>query len=127
MLTLDHYWSSVCSQKVRFCLAEKGLGWWVRHIDLFIFDHWQPDYLTLNPKAVVPTLDHDGDELIESNVIVEYREDMFDGFSLSPDKPLAKARVRLWLYNSESIAHLSVNMASYNPRHAPRLARFSKE
>ena len=26
MLTLYHYWSSVCSQKVRMCLAEKGLA-----------------------------------------------------------------------------------------------------
>ncbi len=37
MLTLYHYWSSVCSQKARFCLAEKGLEWQSRHIDLFTF------------------------------------------------------------------------------------------
>ena len=127
MLTLYHYWSSVCSQKVRFCLAEKGLEWESRHIDLFTFDHWQPHYLALNPKAVVPTLDHDGNVLIESNVIVEYLDDMFPGLSLSPVEPLAKSRMRLWLYDSEAIAHSNVNTASYNPRHAPRLARFSKE
>ncbi len=44
MLTLYHYWSSVCSQKARFCLAEKGLEWQCRHIDLFKFDHWQPGF-----------------------------------------------------------------------------------
>ena len=127
MLTLYHYWSSVCSQKVRFCLEEKGLEWESRHIDLFTFDHWQPHYLALNPKAVVPTLDHDGNVLIESNVIVEYLDDIFPGLSLSPVEPLAKSRMRLWLYDSEAIAHSNVNTASYNPRHAPRLARFSKE
>ena len=73
------------------------------------------------------TLDHDGNVLIESNVIVEYLDDMFPGLSLSPVGPLAKSRMRLWLYDSEAIAHSNVNTASYNPRHAPRLARFSKE
>ena len=127
MLTLYHYWSSVCSQKARFVLAEKGVEWHSRHIDLFTFDHWQPDYLALNPKAVVPTLDHDGRVLIESNVIAEYLDDAFDGPALAPDDAMAKARMRLWLYDSEAIAHSNVNTASYNPRHAPRLARFSKE
>ena len=127
MLTLYHYWSSVCSQKARFCLAEKGLEWQSRHIDLFTFDHWQPDYLALNPKAVVPTLDHDGHVLIESNVVVEYLDDAFPDPPLGPAGSLAKARMRLWLYDSEAIAHPNVNTASYNPRHAPRLARFSKE
>ena len=37
MLTLYHYWSSVCSRKARFCLAEKGLEWQSQHIDLFTF------------------------------------------------------------------------------------------
>ena len=127
MLTLYHYWSSVCSQKARFCLAEKALSWESRHVDLFTFDHWQPDYLALNHKAVVPTLDHDGRILIESNVIAEYLDEAFPGPELSPADPLAKARMRLWLYDSEAIAHPAVNTASYNPRHAPRLARFSKE
>jgi len=127
MLTLYHYWSSVCSQKARFVLAEKELEWQSRHIDLFTFDHWQPAYLALNPKGVVPTLDHDGHVVIESNVIAEYLDDAFPGPSLSPTDPLAKARMRLWLYDSEAIAHPGVNTASYNPRHAPRLARFATE
>ncbi len=127
MLTMYHYWRSVCSQKARFCLAEKGLKWHSRHVDLFTFDHWQPDYLALNPKAVVPTLDHDGNVLIESNVIIEYLDDAFAGPSLSPADALAKASMRLWLYDSEAIAHPNVALASYNPRHAPRFARLSTE
>ena len=60
MLRLYHYWSSVCSQKVRMCLAEKGLEWESRHVDIFAFENYEPAYTKLNPKAVVPTLDHDG-------------------------------------------------------------------
>ena len=59
MLILHNYWSSVCSQKVRFCLAEKNLAYENRHVNLFEFDHWTPEYLKLNPKAVVPALVHD--------------------------------------------------------------------
>ena len=73
------------------------------------------------------TIDHDGNVLIKSNVIVEYLDDMFPGLSLSPVGPLAKSRMRLWLYDSEAIAHSNVNTASHNPRHAQRRAPFSRE
>ena len=36
---LYHFWSSVCSVKVRMCLEEKGVPWTSRYIDLFRFDH----------------------------------------------------------------------------------------
>jgi hypothetical protein len=46
--------------KVRLCLAEKGLSWETRFIDLIKLDHMTPQYLELNPNGVVPTLVHDG-------------------------------------------------------------------
>lgn len=127
MLTLYHYWSSVCSQKARLALAEKGLAWTSRHVDLFRFDHWEPGYKALNPKAVVPTLDHDGRIVIESNVIIEYLEDVFPEVRLRPADPYAQANMRLWIYNSEEIAHPNVNTLSYNARHKLRLAKFPKD
>jgi glutathione S-transferase len=60
MLTLYNYWSSTCSQKVRLCLHEKDLVFENRHINLFEFEHWSPDYSRVNPKGVVPALDHNG-------------------------------------------------------------------
>ena len=44
MLRLYHYWSSVCSQKVRMCLAEKALEWESRHVDIFAFENYEPAY-----------------------------------------------------------------------------------
>lgn len=120
MLTLHNYWSSVCSQKVRICLAEKNLPFENRHVNLFEFDHWKPEYLKMNPKAVVPALDHDGRIVIESNVILEYLEDCFAQVRLRPDDAYAKTQMRLWIFNSEEIAHENVNTCSYNPRHAAR-------
>jgi glutathione S-transferase len=120
MLTLHNYWSSVCSQKVRLCLAEKHLEFENRHVNLFEFEHWRPEYLKINPKAVVPALDHDGRIVIESNVILEYLEDVFPQVRLRPEDPYLRARMRVWVFNSEDIAHENVNTCSYNPRHAAR-------
>jgi len=120
MLVLHNYWSSVCSQKARLCLAEKKLPYQNRHVNLFEFEHWTPEYLKINPKAVVPALDHDGRIVIESNVILEYLEDTFPQVRLRPEDPYARSQMRLWIFNSEEIAHENVNTASYNPRHAAR-------
>ncbi|HEY5965659.1 MAG TPA: glutathione S-transferase N-terminal domain-containing protein [Xanthobacteraceae bacterium] len=56
MLELYHDWSSFCSIKVRLCLAEKNLPWESRFVDLMKLGQLKPDYLRLNPNAVVPTL-----------------------------------------------------------------------
>jgi glutathione S-transferase len=123
MLKLYHYWSSVCSQKVRTCLAEKGLEWQSHHVDLFKFENYEPWYTKLNPKAVVPTLDHDRHILIESNVILEYLDDTFPDVPLRPADAYARSQMRLWVYNSEELAHWNVNTCSHNLRHAKRLAQ----
>ncbi len=123
MLTLYHYWSSVCSQKVRLCLAEKNIPFESKHIDLFTFEHWEPFYRKINQKGVVPALDHDGKIIIESNVILEYLDDCFPAIRLRPEDHYAKAQMRIWIFNSEEIAHYNVNTCSHNPRHAVRLAQ----
>jgi ganglioside-induced differentiation-associated protein 1 len=128
MLKLYHYWSSVCSQKVRMCLAEKALPWESVHVDIFAFDNYTDWYTHLNPKAVVPTLDHNGKILIESNVILEYLEDAFPQITLRPTDLYDRAQMRLWIYNSEEMAHWNLNTASHNLRHAKRLEqKFSRE
>jgi glutathione S-transferase len=128
MLKLYHYWSSVCSQKVRMCLAEKKLEWTSVHVNIFNFDNYTDWYTALNPKAVVPTLDHDGKIIIESNVMLEYLEDNFPAVRLRPENLYDRAQMRLWVYNSEEMAHWNLNTASHNLRHATRLEKkFSLE
>src|SRR5712692_3338360 len=68
MLTLYHGKTSVCSVKARLALAEKGVAWDSRLLTLR-GDQFEPDYMKLNPNAVVPTLVHDGKVVIESTVI----------------------------------------------------------
>jgi glutathione S-transferase len=76
MLELYHAHISTCSQKVRLCLAEKGLEWTSHPIEFFRGEHLTPAYLALNPNGVVPTLVHDGRPVIDSSVICEYLEEI---------------------------------------------------
>jgi glutathione S-transferase len=77
MMTLYHNDMSVCAHKVRLALAEKGLSYTARHLNLRAGDQRDPAYLKLNPKAVVPTLVHDDVVVTESVVINEYIDDAF--------------------------------------------------
>lgn len=96
-LYLYHHNSSVCAAKVRLVFAEKALEWDGEMLDLNAGDQFNPDYLKLNPKAVVPTLIHQGRTIIESNIIIEYLDDAFPDPPLRPQQPYDRARMRHWL------------------------------
>ena len=55
MLELYHNINSVCAQKVRIALKEKGQEA-KEHLLTLRGDQHDPEYLKLNPNAVVPTL-----------------------------------------------------------------------
>ena len=96
MIVLYDYGNSVCCQKVRITLREKGLDWQAIRVDLFTSQQYDPTYLKLNPKGVVPTLVHDGVPIIESTLICEYLDDTFPNPPLSPKDPAQRTRMRLW-------------------------------
>src|SRR5947199_8671943 len=86
---------STCSQRVRFVLNTKGLAFAEKKLDLLAGDQLKPEYLMLNPNGVVPTLDHDGNIIIDSSVIIEYLDEIAPGpASLSPRDPVGRARMR---------------------------------
>ena len=96
MLILYDFGNSVCCQKVRITLVEKGLTWEARRVDLFKIEQYDPNYLKLNPKGVVPTLVHDGTPVIESTLICEYIDETFPDPPLMPNSPAERTRMRLW-------------------------------
>ena len=84
--------------------------------------------MKLNPNGVVPTLDHDGKIVTESNIIIEYLDDTFPQTPLKPDDTYQTAIMRLWLDAAELQIHKNVNIVSYNKRHVPRMSKlFSKD
>ena len=96
MLILYDFGNSVCCQKVRITLVEKGLAWEARRVDLFKTEQYDPDYLKLNPKGVVPTLVHDSTPIIESTLICEYIDETFPDPPLMPKDTAERTRMRLW-------------------------------
>jgi glutathione S-transferase len=98
MLALYHFDRSTAAQKVRLALAEKNLPWESRCVDPALDKHQQhdPEYLKLNPRGLVPTLVHEGRVVRESQVILEYLEDVFPAPPLRPADPVERARMRLW-------------------------------
>jgi glutathione S-transferase len=105
MLTLYHNDMSACAQKVRLCLAEKGLPWESRHVDLRGGEHQQVWYVKLNRRAVVPTLVHDDRVIQESNVINEYLDEQFPAPPLMPADAFGRAQVRLWTKQLDEDVH----------------------
>jgi len=96
MLTLYDFGNSVCCQKVRITLCEKGLAWQAVKVDLFRSEQYDPKYLKLNPKGVVPTLVHDGKPVMESTLICEYLDETFPQPPLVPTDPWQRSRMRIW-------------------------------
>ena len=111
-LTLYHNDMSVCSVKSRLALAEKGLVWEGVHLNLRAGDTQRPDYLKLNPHAVVPTLVHDGRPIIESTVIGEYIDETWPTPPLRPADSYARASMRLWTKQLDEGLHAATGTVS---------------
>ena len=94
--TLYHHGSSVCAAKVRLAMAEKGLEWNGVYIDILKGEQFDPEYLKLNPKGVVPTLVHDDLVIPDSTVIIEYLDQIAPDTSVHPKDPWSRAQVRYW-------------------------------
>jgi len=114
MFTLYQYGNSVCAQKVRVTLCEKGLAWETRNVDLFRAEQYDPRYLKINPKGLVPTLVHDGVPIIESTLICEYLEDAFPAPPLVPADPIERARMRLWSKAVDEVLHDGITEISFS-------------
>jgi glutathione S-transferase len=122
MLTLHHAWSSTCSQKVRLCLAEKGLAYEGRVLNLRRFEQLSPAFLALNPDGMVPVLVEDGLVLRESTVINDYLEDRFPEPALRPRDPAGRARVATWNRLVDEVASPAIKAPSFARNIAPALA-----
>jgi glutathione S-transferase len=113
MLTLYHNDMSVCAAKVRTALLEKSLDCSFVHLDLRAGDAQKPDYLKLNPNAVVPTLVNDDRVIIESNVICEFIDDEWPDPPLKPADSFGRARMRLWMKQLDEGLHAAVGSLSF--------------
>ncbi len=71
--TLYHYAMSVCSMKTRLGMAEMGVPYRSHEVDIgFKLENFEPWYVRLNPRAVVPTLQDEGMIVTDSARILRY-------------------------------------------------------
>ena len=123
MLELYHHGSSACAAKVRFTLEEKQLPWTSHYVDILRGEQFEPAFVALNPKAVVPVLVHDGAVLTESTVICEYVEEIFPETPLMPPAPLERARVRVWTKAVDEELHPACSAITYVVSHRHTILR----
>lgn len=123
MLELYHHGSSVCAAKVRFALAEKGLAWESHYLDILAGEHFNAQFLKLNPKAMVPVLVHDGKVLTESTLICEYLETLFPEPALYPKDPFATYQARLWTKAVDEDLHPACSAITYVVSHRHTIMR----
>src|SRR5881394_3907686 len=126
MLELYHSVNSVCAQKVRVALAEKGLEY-TDHLMTLRGDQFDAEYMKLNPNAVVPTLVHDGRPVIESSVILYYVDEAFPTPSLMPRDPHERGKVRLVNKLVDEYVHNSCTILTFATAFRPWFAGLSGE
>ena len=127
MLTLYDFDNSVCCQKVRITLREKGLDWQAIRINLFANKQYAPDYLKLNPKGVVPTLVHNGLPIVESTLICEYIDETFPNPPLMPKDPAGRARARSWSKTVDEGLFVGVGALSFSAMFRERMRTMPPE
>lgn len=94
------------SHRCRFVLFEKGMDFEIRDVDLY---NKPEDISVMNPYGQVPILVERDLILYESNIINEYIDERFPHPQLMPGDPVARARVRLFLFNFEKELFTHVN------------------
>lgn len=95
MITLYDHPLSPYAQKCKIALREKGQAFTTQMPGGLGAGGAQGDFVRANPRAEVPALVHDGVEIFDSTIILEYIEDAWPTPPLLPASPADRARVRM--------------------------------
>ena len=120
MLELYHNINSVCAQKVRIAMAEKGLTA-KEHLLTLHGDQNEPAYMKLNPNGVIPTLVHDGQPIVESSLILYYLDEVFPAPALMPTAPRLRFRVRMFNKLIDEYGHNACTFLTFGTAFRQRL------
>jgi glutathione S-transferase len=93
---------SHCSRKTRLAMAELGIPYTHKPIDLIetgSYETLSPAYLKINPSGLIPTLVHNGHPVYESDDILAYAAAHArpGAAKLVPDDPDERARMQTWI------------------------------
>ncbi len=126
VLELYHNINSVCAQKVRIALKEKGKDAQEHSLTLR-GDQNEPHYLKLNANGVVPTLVHDGVPIVESSLILYYIDETFPDPPLMPKAPLQRFRVHMYNKLIDEYVHNSCTILTFATAFRPNFLKVPRE
>jgi glutathione S-transferase len=126
MLELYNNINSVCAQKVRIALNEKGVEV-KEHLLTLRGDQNDPAYMKLNPNGVVPTLVHDGRPIVESSLILYYIDETFPDPPLMPKTPRLRYRVRMYNKLIDEYLHNSCTILTFATAFRPNFLKVPRE
>lgn len=89
---LYDYWRSSASYRVRIALNLAQISYDAIAVDLVKGEHMADDYQAVNPQALVPTLDLDGERFTQSLAILEYLNTT-RGLGLLPEDAVERTKV----------------------------------
>ena len=92
-MILHEYALSSASYRVRIALNLKGLEYRTRSYRLRADEQRAPEYLTINPAGLVPTLEIDGRFITQSLAIIDYLDATHLEPRLIPRDPYERARM----------------------------------
>ncbi|MBX2849577.1 MAG: glutathione S-transferase family protein [Acidiferrobacterales bacterium] len=113
MISLYHAGMSSCSQKVRFVLEQKEIPWEAIDVNLHNDENYSAEFKSINPKAIIPVLDDDGDLIFESNNICLYLDEKFGQIALMPESYKERAEVRTLLQLVDEQVHTDSSVCTY--------------
>jgi GST-like protein len=114
MVTLYHWEPNANSGKPMLALAEKGVEYESRYLDLLKFDQHQPEYLRINPDGTIPAMVHGDRVLTESTPMMEYIDEAFPGPPLRPNDPRERWRMRWWMRFFDAYFAPSLSMIGWS-------------
>ena len=119
MLKMYGFWRSAAAFRVRMACNIKGIAYQETMINLDAGEQHAPEYVALNPQAVVPSLFlDDGTMLTQSVAILEYLEETHPSPALLPQSPVERARVR---------ALALIWAADHHPLIVPRIRTYLRD
>lgn len=96
MIKLYGYWRSTAAYRVRLALNIKQVSYSQQSVHLVKDggEQYKPEYQSINPQGLVPTLVDDGFAIGQSLAILEYLEEKYPQRSLLPVTPAERAVAR---------------------------------
>ncbi len=102
MLTLYDCTTAPSPRRTRIFLAEKGIAYDCKQVDLTKGEQMSDAFAAINPRRAVPALVTEGGDVICENVaIAVYLDERFPETNLTGNDALSKARISEWNWRGE--------------------------